>query len=123
MLIADPTGGVIGARVDWLEGTPLSDWTLVGWFLLAVMGVVPSVILAGVVTRFRWPLAERIDPSRAEHWSWSAAQAMGVGLLVWIGLQVALIDLHGGPQPLFAVIGIVLVGVPQLPSVRRYLAV
>ena len=122
MLIADPTGAVIGARVSWLEATPLPDWTLVGWFLLVAMGVVPSLILAGVLTRFSWPLAERLDPARHEHWSWTATQAMGAGLLVWIGLQVALIDLHGGPQPLFAMLGIVLLAVPRTPSVRRYLA-
>ena len=122
MLIADPTGAVIGARVSWLEATPLPDWTLVGWFLLVAMGVVPSLILAGVLTRFSWPLAERLDPARHEHWSWTATQVMGAGLLVWIGLQVALIDLHGGPQPLFALLGVVLLAVPRTPSVRRYLA-
>lgn len=122
MLIADPTGAVIGARVSWLEATPVPDWTLVGWFLLVVMGVVPSLILVGVVTRFPWPLAERLDPSHTEHWSWTATQVMGAGLLVWIALQMALIDLHGGPQPMFAALGVVLVGVPWLPSVRRYLA-
>jgi hypothetical protein len=85
-LIADPTGAVIGARVSWLEATPVPDWAPIGWFLLVVMGVVPGVIAVGVWTRFRWPLAERIDPSAREHWSWSATQAMGVGLLVWIAL-------------------------------------
>ncbi len=107
-LIADPTGAVIGARVSWLEATPVHDWAPVGWFLLVVMGVVPSLIAVGVVTRFSWPLAERLDPSASEHWSWTATQVMGDGLLVWIGLQLALIDLHGGPQPMFVVLGVAL---------------
>jgi hypothetical protein len=122
LLIADPTGAVIGARVSWLEATPFHDWRPVGWFLLVVMGVVPSVIAVGLVTRFRWPLAERLDPSRAEHWSWTATQAMGAGLLVWIGLQFTLIDMKGGPQPLFLVLGVALIALAWLPSVRRYLA-
>jgi len=121
LLIADPSGAVIGARVSWLEGTPLHDWVPVGWFLLVVMGVVPSLIAVGVVTRFAWPLAERLDPSRGEHWSWTAMQLMGGGLLVWIALQLALIDLHGGPQPLFALLGVALLTLPRLRSVRGYL--
>jgi hypothetical protein len=122
LLIADPTGAVIGARVSWLEATPLHDWAPVGWFLLVVMGVVPSVIALGVVTRFAWPLAERLDPSASEHWSWMAAQVMGGGLLVWIALQLVLIDLHGGPQPLFGVLGVALLVLARRPSVRAYLA-
>jgi hypothetical protein len=121
-LIADPTGAVIGARVSWLEATPVHDWAPIGWFLLVVMGVVPSVIAVGVVTRFRWPLAERLDPSRSEHWSWVATQVMGYGLLVWIGLQLVLIDLHGGPQAMFVLLGVALVSLPWLRSVRGYLS-
>ena len=45
LLIADPTGAVIGARVSWLEATPVPDWSVVGWFLLVVM-------LLAVVTEF-----------------------------------------------------------------------
>jgi hypothetical protein len=122
LLIADPTGAAIGARVSWLEATPVPDWSVVGWFLVVVMGVVPGTIAVGLVTRFSWPLAERIDPSRREHWSWMATQVMGGGLLVWIGLQLAMIDLHGGPQPLFAILGIALLTLPRLRSVRGYLA-
>jgi hypothetical protein len=122
LLIADPTGAVIGARVSWLEATPVPDWSTVGWFLVLVMGVVPGTIAVGIVTRFSWALAERLDPSRREHWTWTATQVMGAGLLVWIGLQFAMIDLHGGPQPLFAVLGVALVALPWLPSVRADLA-
>jgi hypothetical protein len=32
LLIADPTGAVIGARVSWLEATPVPDRSAVGWF-------------------------------------------------------------------------------------------
>jgi len=122
-LIADPTGAALGARVSWLEATPLRDWYLVGWFLIVVMGVVPAVIAVGLLTRFSWRFAERVDPSQREHWAWTATQVMGWGTLLWIGLQLALIDLHGGPQPVFGALGIALVTLPWASSVRRYLAV
>jgi hypothetical protein len=118
-LIADPTGARIGADQISLARTPLHDWALVGWFLIVVMGVIPLVIAWGLATRHGWPIVERLDPVRGEHWSWLAAQVMGAGLLVWLGLQLALIDQKGGPQSLFAALGILLLGLPWLPSVRR----
>lgn len=121
-LIADPTGAVIGADAISLDRTPITDWTLVGWFLIVVMGIVPAVIAWGLATRHGWRLAERIDPVRTEHWSWLAVQVMGAGTLAWIGLQLALIDLKGGPQPVFLVLGIAMVALPWLPCVRRDLA-
>ena len=122
-LIADPTGAAIGARVSWLEATPLSDWYLVGWFLIAFMGVVPATIAVGLLTRFPWRFAERVDPSRSEHWAWTATQVMGWGTLLWIGLQLTMIDLHGALQVVFIVLGVALVTMPRAPAVRRYLAV
>lgn len=121
-LIADPTGSRVGADQISLTRTPLHDWTLVGWFLIVVMGVIPLVIAWGLATRHAWRLAERIDPVRTEHWSWLAVQVMGGGLVVWLGLQLALIDQKGGPQSLFGVLGLALLAVPWLPSVRRDLA-
>ena len=121
-LIADPTGARIGADQISLARTPLEDWTLVGWFLIVVMGVIPLVIAWGLATRHAWRLAERIDPVHTEHWSWLAVQVMGGGLLVWLGLQLALIDQKGGPQSLFGVLGVALLALPWLPSVRRDLA-
>lgn len=118
-LIADPTGTVIGAGAISLDRTPIDDWTLVGWFLIVVMGIVPAVIAWGLATRHGWRLAERLDPVRTEHWSWLAVQVMGAGMLAWIGQQLALIDLKGGPQPVLAVLGIAMVTLPWLPSVRR----
>jgi len=120
-LIADPTGAVIGARVSWLEATPIHDWFLVGWFLVVFMGVVPAVIAVGLLTRFPWRFAERVDPSRREHWTWMATQVMGWGMGLWIALQLALVEPRGGPQGLFLMLGFVLAALPWAPSVRRYL--
>ncbi|MGZ4132467.1 MAG: hypothetical protein ACXVWF_05435 [Actinomycetota bacterium] len=121
-LIADPTGARIGADQISLARTPIDDWAPVGWFLIVVMGVIPLVIAWGLTTRHAWRLAERIDPVHTEHWSWLAVQVMGAGLLVWLGLQLALIDQKGGPQSLFGVLGAVLLVLPWLPSVRGDLA-
>jgi hypothetical protein len=123
ILLTDPTGESIGADVTWLASTPLTDWTPVGWFLIVVMGLVPLTIAWGLATRHSWRLAERIDPVRTEHWSWFATLVFGAGLVLWLGLQFALIDQKGGPQLPFAVFALVLLGLPWLPSVRRDLAV
>jgi hypothetical protein len=122
ILLSDPTGVAIGADLTWLERTPLADWAPVGWFLIVVMGIVPLTIAWGLATRHPWRLAERIDPVRSEHWSWFATLVFGAGLVLWLGLQLALVEMKGGPQVPFAVFAAILLGLPWLPSVRRDLA-
>lgn len=61
------------------------------------MGVVPATIAVGLITRFPWGFAERVDPVQGEHWAWTGTLAMGGGLAVWLAL-------------------------PSLPAVRAYLA-
>ena len=121
-LLADPTGAPIGANVSWLEATPLPDWYMVGWFLIAFMGVIPAVIAVGLLTRFSWGFAERVDPSHHEHWAWTATQVMGWGTVLWIGMQLSMIDLHGAVQVVFLVLGVGLAALPRAASVRSYLA-
>ncbi len=121
-LLADPTGASIGASVSWLESTPLPDWYVVGWFLIVFMGIIPAVIAVGLVTRVPWRFAERVDPSHHEHWAWAATQVMGWGTLLWIGLQLSLIDLHGAVQVVFLALGVALAALPRAPTVRSYLA-
>ncbi|MFB6163044.1 MAG: hypothetical protein ABEJ86_06375 [Halococcoides sp.] len=80
-LVVDPTGGLVGRSTTGLAALPIADFRVPG--LVLAVGIGGGALLAQVAVWRRWPRA------------WQAASAVGIGLLAWIGLELALG--YGGP--------------------------
>jgi hypothetical protein len=92
MMIVDANGSPLGIPHDWIADSPFASFLVPGIFLLLVNGVgqLAGAILA--ITR---------------HWlaPWVMG-ALGVGLLIWIGVQVLMIP-FSFLQPVIFAIGLV----------------
>ena len=112
-LMLDTSGGTAGLSPDLLAVAPVSTYLLPGLFLLLVFGGGGALVA--------WGIAHQDDDDRARdrrHWSWHGSVALGITLMVWIAVQVLLIE-HLWLQPVMFGVGLALAGVPLLPSVRR----
>ncbi|WP_435346336.1 hypothetical protein [Haloarchaeobius sp. HRN-SO-5] len=109
-LVRDPTGQSIGlvmaVDLSHLDGTPFTTYTIPGLILVVFLGLYPLAVLYGQLTR--------------RSWAWSGSLLMGIVLLVWIVVEVYLIGYISPLQPAYGLVGIALVALCLLPSVRRY---
>lgn len=89
-MIADPGGSPVGIPHDWIADSPFGSFLIPGLFLVIVNGF-GQLGAAGLAI---W-----------RHWSapW-AMGLLGVALMIWIGVQVAIIPLSF-LQPTIFVIG------------------
>jgi uncharacterized BrkB/YihY/UPF0761 family membrane protein len=102
-LLLDPTGSSMGMPLEWLEGTPFTDYTVPGLVLFAVLGIGSFVVMAAILRRWRWAR--------------TAGIGLGVVLVGWLVVQVALIQLVHAFHFLYGAIGVVLA---TLPFTRRF---
>ena len=112
-LLLDPSGRAAGLTPGLLSVAPVSTYLLPGLFLLLVFG--------GGGAAVAWGIAHQGDHDRVRdrrHWSWHGSVALGLTLMVWIAVQVVLIE-HLWLQPVMFGVGAALAGLPLLPSVRR----
>jgi hypothetical protein len=91
-MILDPSGKTSGFDLDWLAGSPFTDYLIPGLVLLIVNGL--GSVAAGMATLRSFARAAEL------------AIALGVFLMVWIIIQVAVIGLSSWMQPLFFAIGL-----------------
>jgi hypothetical protein len=91
-MIKNPDGAPLGLPQAWIDMTPFGSWLIPGLFLLAMNGVGQLVAAALIVVRH--PLAP-----------WLTG-ALGVGLMIWIAVQVALLPSHP-LQPIMFTVGVV----------------
>jgi hypothetical protein len=126
--IADPTGAGVGAKLSWLDETPVHDFLLPGVFLLGVYGVGTLILMAGLIWRFSPGRIWRFSPGRirrldgwlGHHWSWAGTLLVGVILIAWIVYEFTIFPETIALQPILIGVGMLMIAIPLLPSMRRY---
>jgi len=107
-LALDPSGASIGIPLEWLEGSPFTDYLIPGLVLLSILGIGPLVVAGGLWGR------------RA--WSWGASILIGLALFAWLGVEIAIIGYQSDPplQLVYGVVAVLIILAAATASVRRY---
>jgi hypothetical protein len=95
MLLTDPTGGGVGFPAGWIEATPFGSYLVPGLYLFAMNGIGMLVVAALSVRRHRWAPA--------------LTGILGLGLTIWIGVQLVVMPETSSLQAVFGVTGLVLI--------------
>ena len=94
IFLTDPSGASMGLPHGWIEATPFGSYTVPGLYLLAMNGA-GMLVLAGLIIRRHWAAP------------WLSA-ILGVGLIIWILVQLAVMPETMILQWIFLVVGIFL---------------
>ncbi len=105
-LVLDPTGRMLEMPLSLLEGSPFDSYLIPGIILLLVLGVFPLIVLYGLI--------------QGKAWAWTGAVLVGAALIIWIGVEIAMIGYHSEPplQLIYGSVGVGLLVITQLPSVQ-----
>ena len=118
--VRDASGAGLGAKVSWLQETPVSDFFLPGLFLLGVYGIGSLILMVGLV----WPMPAGPPPHRdaklGRRWAWIGTIAQGATLVIWILYEFVVLPDQMLLQPILIVVGLLMVLLALMPSVRRF---
>jgi hypothetical protein len=108
-LLVDPSGGLIGLPLAWLQGTPFSDYFVPGIILFSVLGVCPLVVAWGL-----W---------RGRSWAWYGSLLVGSSLAIWILVEIMMIGYQPAPplQAFYGVLSLLILSLSSARSVRQRL--
>lgn len=106
LLVLDPSGERLGLPAAWIQGTVFGSYLVPGVVLLVVLGLGSILVLAGLLLR------------RA--WAWPVGVALGVATVGWILVEYAVVGHYFFLQPVIVGVGVLLVTLLALPSMRSY---
>jgi hypothetical protein len=115
--------GDVAPPRDWLDAIPVIDsWLVPGLVLGVGFGLGSLVAAYGVLRRPRWAWLSPVERLSGHHWSWLATVLIGLGQVVWIGLELVYLPEPSMLQAVYGVVGVALVLLSLHPAVRRHLA-
>ena len=111
----------LGMTADYLEGTPVDDYLLPGFFLLGIAAA-SLITIPGILFRWDWDWASRIESAVGYRWPWIASVSIGSILLVFEIIELFLVPFHPVMHPLLIAGSIAILLLAATPSARRHLA-
>lgn len=105
-LMFDPTGASLGIPTEWLAGSPFDSYLIPGIILFTVLGLYP--LAAWFAIRQRWHRAQTV------------ALSVGIALIIWIGVEVAIIGYQSQPplQLIYGLLGLAIFAMALFSSTR-----
>jgi YD repeat-containing protein len=79
--------------LSMLTGSPFPNYLIPGLILCIVLGLGAFFVLACLLALPNWGWAQRLNPVKDQHWTWSASAAFGLALMIWITVQVLMVGL------------------------------
>lgn len=118
-MVLDPSEP-LGMTTSYLEDTPIDDYMLPGVFLLS-LAAASLLTVFGLIVRWEWAWAHRLEERLGYRWPWVGAISIGVVLLVFEIIELFMVPFHPVMHPLLIAAAIAIIGLALSPSARGYL--
>jgi large-conductance mechanosensitive channel len=119
-LIADPTGGLLKMEQGLLAGSIFTSYLIPGLILSLLLGIVPMILIYPLLARPHWKWARILNIYKNRYWAWTYSLYLGLGIIIWIDVQIYMIGYSQFIQTFIAFLGVLIVIFTLWPSVMKY---
>jgi hypothetical protein len=117
--LMSPDGSMLQLPGGLLEGSVFNNYTVPGIILLVSFGILPLFTVYCLQKKPAWSLCELINLVPDHHFSWTFTVYIGIGQVIWINIQTLIINQVYFLHTALSSLGILIVCISLLPSVRR----
>jgi hypothetical protein len=117
--IIKPDGSIFQMPVDIINGSVFKNFLISGIILLLTFGIFPIFIVLWLIRKPNFRILDRINILHDHHFSWTFSIYIGFGLIIWINIQTLIINAVDILHTIFSSLGILIVCLALIPSVRN----
>jgi hypothetical protein len=120
VLMIKPDGSIMGMPISIVENTLFKNFFFPGFLLLTFVGIYPLLSAYSLLTTPAWTWPDAINPFKKIHWAWAGSLAAGVAGLVWIVVEMIIMNAAAPAHLLYLGWSLAILGLAALPQIRRY---
>lgn len=119
-LIIKPDGSLLQMQ-PWLSKLPFPNFLIPGIILFVMNGLLPLLVVVGLLFKPNIIFLNRLNVYRDRHWSWTFSLYSGIIAIIWIIVQQFVTDFFV-LQPIIASVGLLIIVFTLLPKVVKHYA-
>ena len=119
-LMNDPSGETLELPLKLLKGTIFSSYMIPGIILFLTLGFFPLFLIFPLIFKPRWPVIDKLNIYRSYHWAWTYTLYTAIMLIIWIDVQIIILQTSSVIQGIFGLIGVFILILVLSPRVKRY---
>ncbi|NOT35803.1 MAG: hypothetical protein HOP11_00325 [Saprospiraceae bacterium] len=109
MMMIKPDGSLLQLNLNFLSKSPFANYFFPGIFLFIFIGLLSFISFSGLVFKFNWKIAERLNIYSNRHWAWAHSLYTGIITIIWIAVQLLVTDYFWlQPVIIFIAVGILI---------------
>ena len=120
VLMISPNGSLIHMPLSMIKGSPFHDFLIPGIILFLILGVLPIFTFAVLIAQSDWSFLNRLNIYKDRNPAWMLSLFTGLGLIIWIDVEVAITGYGSILQAVYAAVGLLIVIFTLVPSVMKY---
>lgn len=119
-LILSPDGSLLHVPITLLQYTPFHNFFIPGLILFLGLGVLPLFTAIYLISDKPIKGAKRLCIDQSELWSWNLSLYIGFILIIWITMEIYMIQAIVFIHVFYIFLGLAIQAVTLLPSVRSH---
>ncbi|MEK5380527.1 hypothetical protein [Niallia sp. FSL W8-0635] len=120
LLIIYPDGSLLSMSTDILQTSPFDDFLIPGLILFVALGILPIITAIFLISEKSLKIAEKLSLYKETHWSWNSSLYIGFVLIIWITVEVYMIQGVALIHVFYIFLGIAIQYITLLPSVKEH---
>jgi hypothetical protein len=118
-MILDPTGSMIRLPLELLDHSILPNFLIPGIVLFLLFGLLPLLLFRPLLKKPYSRFFEGLNLLSDMHWAWTFVIYIGFGLIIWIQVQMTVIEDVHWVHDLYTYWAIFILAMALMPGVRE----
>jgi hypothetical protein len=119
-LVIKPDGSLLQMPATALHGAFFGNYLLPGLILFLILGALPVFIFSILIARPEWHIMQVLNIYKNRYPGWTLSLFLGLGLIIWMDVEVAVIGYGAFIQSFFSALGLLIVIFTLMPGVMKY---
>jgi hypothetical protein len=117
-LMISPSGDLLRMPKSNLGTAPFNDFFLPGLILFSILGILPVIVIIGLIKKPKCKICESLNLLKDMHWAWSFCFYVSFAIIIWIQVEMIFLKAVFWIHTFYMAYALIIIIILLLPTMR-----